>query len=310
MPDHWNHGFIHRHRVRREEDGVRLLDLLARRFPHADADEWRRRIESGAVAVGDERVSPDRRMREGEPILWRRPPWIEPDVPLDLAVLHRDAVVLAVAKPRGLPTLPGGGRFFEHTLLRLVAKRFPGYRPVHRLGTGTSGIVLCARTRPARAALSLAFQEDRVERIYVGRVAGRPPSRFEVTAPIGFLPHPRVGRVLAAVRTGRPARTDVETLESDDVTFGGTTSRVRVRIATGRAHQIRIHLAHAGHPLVGDPLYRAGGVPDVDRAALPSDLGYWLHAATLVFPHPGDGRSVRVTCGLPPPLRPPPAAGD
>jgi 23S rRNA pseudouridine1911/1915/1917 synthase len=118
--------------------------------------------------------------------------------------------------------------------------------------------------------------------------------------PIGRIPHPLLGTVHAASAGGRPARTVVHTLRAED-----HASLVEVEIDTGRPHQIRIHLAAAGHPLVGDPVYDRGGLPRVGTRALPGDGGYLLHAARLVFPHPATALLTTVECAPPPGLRRP-----
>ena len=155
---------------------------------------------------------------------------------------------------------------------------------MHRLGRGTSGLLLFARTEAARRALAAEWRAGRVLKEYRALVSGVPRrSRFAVDVPIGLVPHPRLGRVHAAVAAGKPALSQVELL----ATRGGQ-ALVSVRIPTGRPHQIRIHLAAAGHPLVGDPLYVKGGVPGPEPG-LPGDGGYRLHAHRLVLAHPLSG---------------------
>jgi 23S rRNA pseudouridine1911/1915/1917 synthase len=122
--------------------------------------------------------------------------------------------------------------------------------------------------------------------------------RFAIRAPIGPVPHPLLGTVHAAAPEGRAASSEVRVLERRAGTF-----LCDVRISTGRPHQVRIHLAAAGHPLVGDPLYRSGGLPDPDTRAVPGDPGYLLHSAELTLGHPSSGRLLRIECAPPMPLR-------
>ncbi|MFG0318476.1 MAG: RluA family pseudouridine synthase [Planctomycetota bacterium JB042] len=297
-----NEGCEHRAPVPGRNDGLTALAHLRDRFPRADEATWRRRLAAGEVRIAGVPVPAERVVRAGEVVVWRRPPWREPDVPLGFAVLYRDADVLAVAKPSGLPTLPGGGRFYLHTLGRQVRRAAPDARPAHRLGRHTTGVVLCGRSVRGRRALADAFRDGTVEKEYLALVEGAPPAGpTSVDVPLGPVPHPKLGTVTAASPTGKPSRSEVVRLERR-----GEHALCLVRIATGRAHQIRIHCAALGHPLVGDPLYGPGGLPKSD--AVPGDGGYLLHAARIVFPHPADGRPVEVTCPPPPPLRPRPAS--
>jgi len=290
-----NEGFEYRERLGPGAAGRTVVAYLAGRYPHSSEAVWRRRIAGGEVSLGAAVASVDDVLRPGQSLVWRRPPWEEPAVPLAFAVLHRDEHLLAVAKPRGLPSVPNGG-FLTHTLLHLVRLRFPGAAPCHRLGRGTSGLLLFARTGEARRAVAAQWREGRVEREYRALVQGVPEREsFDVDVPIGPLPHPRLGRVHGAAPGGKPARSHVRRLADD-----GRVAVVEVRIATGRPHQIRIHLAAAGHPLVGDPLYVAGGIPGPEPG-LPGDPGYRLHAHRLVLVHPATGRRLELRC--PPPGR-------
>ncbi len=289
-----NDGFEYRERVGADADGERIEDYLARRYRHTSRSRWRSRIGSGRVLLDSRSVRPGTRVRCGQSLVWRRPAWDEPDAPLHFSVLFEDETLLAVAKPAGLPTLPGGG-FLRSTLLHLVRGHAPDACPLHRLGRWTSGLVLFARTAEARSDLTRQWMERAVLKRYRALAGGDPARRlFEIDEPIGPVPHALLGTVHAVSAAGRAARTRVEVLERRDASF-----LCDVQIETGRPHQIRIHLAAAGHPLVGDPLYATGGLPHPQSRALPGDPGYELHASELTFRHPGSGRRVTLSC--PPP---------
>jgi 23S rRNA pseudouridine1911/1915/1917 synthase len=294
-----NHGFEYLKRLGAEADGLKIIDYLARFYPGFTQHEWLDRIELGRVLLDGIPSRQDAILRQGQLLSWLRPPWEEPEVPRSFAVLYHDEHLLGVAKPSGLPTVPGGGSFMEHTLLSLVRSHFPGVSPLHRLGRGTSGIVLFAITREASSRISQAWRCGKILKIYRALAAGCPaPDEFEVDTPIGPVPHRILKTIYAACPAGKPAHSYVKVLERRD-----TCSLVQIRITTGRPHQIRIHLAAAGYPLVGDPLYAAGGIPAEDSRALPGDVGYFLHSGLLGFPHPVTGKWTEITCAPPPPLR-------
>ena len=140
-----NRGFEYRKHVDEGADGLTALAYLTGKYRHSSEEDWRKRLERGEVTFDGLKAEPETILRPGRLLSWYRPPWSEADVPLVYAVLHRDEDLLAVAKPRGLPCLPGGG-FLEHTLLALVREHCPDAAPVHRLGRDTSGAVLFART--------------------------------------------------------------------------------------------------------------------------------------------------------------------
>ena len=292
-----NEGFEYREEIGAAGAGRSVLAHLTDRYRHSNEGVWRERIGRGEVLVGNRPAEVGDVLRPGQSLVWRRPPWEEPAVPLAFAILYRDAHLLAVAKPRGLPSMPNGG-FLTHTLLHLVRRRFPEAAPLHRLGRGTSGLTLCARTAQARSAVSAAWRAGRVEKAYRALVTGVPSAaQFSVDTPIGPVPHPRLGQVHAASARGKAALTYVRVLA-----VRGAFAVVEATIATGRPHQIRIHLAAAGHPLVGDPLYVRGGVPG-PNPGLPGEAGYRLHAHRLSLVHPATGERLELECGLPPELR-------
>ncbi|MEN6439561.1 MAG: RluA family pseudouridine synthase [Syntrophobacter sp.] len=292
-----NKGFEYREQIDNRASGSTILAYLTRRYSHSSAEDWRLRLENGEIFLDDRRVATDAVLKRGQWLCWRRPPWEEPDVPLGFAVLFEDEDLLAAAKPSGLPTMPAGG-FLDNTLFTLVRGRYPEATPVHRLGRGTSGIVLFARTARARSRLSMALRNGLVTRTYRALASGIPAhASFSIDVPIGPVPHPRLGTVNAACPGGRHALSRVRVLE-----HRADSSLVEVTIETGRPHQIRIHLAAAGHPLTGDPLYGAGGGVAA-RDGLPGDTGYLLHAGSIVFPHPATESGTEIWCSPPPELR-------
>jgi 23S rRNA pseudouridine1911/1915/1917 synthase len=289
-----NQGYEYEEIVGTGAHGRTALDYLAARYTHSSRSLWADRLGAGQVSLDGAPAAAGDLLREGQRLAWKRPPWEEGAAPLAFALLHRDEHLLAVAKPRGLPTVPGGG-FLTHTLLHLVRRHWPEATPAHRLGRGTSGLVLFARTASARGVLAAAWRERRVEKVYRALVEGIPDqTERTIDAPIGPVPHPRLGRVHARSPSGRPALTRVRVIG-----VRGGNALVEARIDTGRPHQIRIHLAAAGHALVGDPVYAAGGGLK-EGAGLPGDPGYWLHAHRLTLEHPASGEIVRLECPPPP----------
>jgi len=289
-----NRGFAYRLTVPTEADGRAIEEYLAERYSHSTREIWQSRVERGEIALAGRPATIGQLLTRGQQLLWNRPPWEEPETPSALETLYDDGDLLAIAKPAGLPTLPGAG-YLEQTVLTRVREFAPDAAPVHRLGRWTSGILLMARDRRTRAALSSGW--GRIEKHYRALAGGTAPSsEFELRTPIGPRPHRRLGRVHAASPDGRPAHSAVWVLEQRQSDF-----ICDVRITTGRPHQIRIHLACAGHPLVGDPLYRVGGTARDD--ALPGDPGYSLHAVSLDLPHPSRRQWLSLRCPIPEPLR-------
>jgi 23S rRNA pseudouridine1911/1915/1917 synthase len=289
-----NDGYVYREQLGARARGLTVLGYLCACYPHREGPSWRERIEAGEVEVDGAVAFADQPLRPGHSLCWSRPPWLEPEVPLRFGVVFEDEDLLVVCKPSGLPTMPAGG-FLAHTLLALVRLRDPEWALMHRLGRATSGLVVFARGADARASLQAAWRDHAVEKRYRALAQGHLPAEpFAITARIGEIAHPVLGSVHAASANGKPARSEVTLLAPR-----GDDSLAEVRISTGRPHQIRIHLAFVGHPLVGDPLYSPGGIPRQGSRALPGDPGYHLHAWRLAFLHPRT--RVRLELEAPPP---------
>ncbi len=291
-----NHGYRYRHVLGPKALGQTVLSYLVSHFAHSSATEWQLRIDAGEVLLDDQTVDGQQPLHSGSVLVWNRPGWIEEETPQEYGVIYHDRHMLVVDKPSGLPTIPGGG-FYWNTLLSLVQRNFPEARPLHRLGRATSGLVLFALD--AETAASLSQRWPQVHKQYQALASGvAVQDRYDIQTPIGPQAHPRLGTVQAASPTGKPSRSIARVLRRRE-----QTTVFEVELLTGRPHQIRIHLASIGHPLEGDPLYAAGGQPRLDHPGLPGDAGYWLHAQRLTLEHPASGQRLDLTAPLPEILR-------
>jgi 23S rRNA pseudouridine1911/1915/1917 synthase len=290
-----NRGYAYTTLISSNDHGRTLLSHLASLYPHSSPQAWQQKLDNGEVTVNGVAATGSESLTSGQTLVWNRPPWIEPDAPQHFEVLFHDDHLLAVNKPGGLPTLPGGG-FMENTLLRLVQKQTPTANPVHRLGRATTGIVLFAKTPQAAAQLSADWNTYRVQKIYRALAQGiAQHDTYEILTPIGLVPHPLIGSVWAANPGGKPSKSLAKVISRTT-----STTTFEVSLHSGRPHQIRIHLASIGHPLVGDPLYGFTGLPLENLPGLPGDGGYFLHAQFLKFRHPVTGEQIDLEAALPP----------
>jgi len=280
-------------------DGERLDAALARMFglSRSRAAEL---IVDGLVLLGGRTASKSDRVLAGDPLQVTLPPPAEPPRPVKvegLVVLYEDDDIVVIDKPRGVaahptpgwsgPTVTGGLTAAGHTLATSGAAERQGI--VHRLDANTTGVMVVAKSERAYSALKRAFRERTVDKRYHALVQGHPdPLRGTVDAPIGR--HPSGDGRFAVVSDGRPSVTHYDTLEAFRA-----ASLISVHLETGRTHQIRVHMAALRHPCVGDLLYGADPV-------LAARLGLtrqWLHAVSLTFTHPADGREVTFTSDYP-----------
>ena len=289
-----NRGYAYTTIISSKYHGQTLLSHLASLYTHSTAQAWQQKLNEGEVTLNGVTASGSESVTSGETLVWNRPAWIEPDAPQHFEVLFEDPHLLAVNKPSGLPTLPGGG-FLENTLLRFVQTRTPNANPVHRLGRATSGIVLFAKTSQAASHLFANWNTRKIQKIY--RALGQNMAQhdaYEILTPIGLVPHPLIGSVWAANPSGKPSKSLAKVISRST-----KTATFEVSLNSGRPHQIRIHLASIGHPLVGDPLYGVTGQPLQNLPGLPGDGGYFLHAQYLKFHHPITGEQINLEAALP-----------
>ena len=289
-----NRGYVYTTIISSKYHGQTLLSHLASLYPHSTLQAWQEKLNNGEVTLNGVIVTGSESITLGQTLVWNRPPWIEPDSPQKFEVLFEDPHLLAINKPNGLPTLPGGG-FLENTLLRLVQKQIPDANPVHRLGRATTGIALFAKTRQAASNLFANWNTPKIQKIY--RALAQNLARhdaYEIRAPIGLVPHPLIGSVWAANPSGKPSKSVATVISRDS-----SITTFEVSLHSGRPHQIRIHLAWIGHPLVGDPLYGSTGQPLEELPGVPGDGGYFLHAQYLKFHHPITGERMNLEAALP-----------
>jgi 23S rRNA pseudouridine1911/1915/1917 synthase len=163
------------------------------------------------------------------------------------------------------------------------------------LGRATTGIVLFAKTLQAASSLFANWNTPEIQKIYRALAQNiAQHDTYEILTPIGLVPHPLIGSVWAANPSGKPSKSLAKVISR-----GTSTTTFEVSLNSGRPHQIRIHLASIGHPLVGDPLYGSTGKPLEDLPGLPGDGGYFLHAQFLKFHHPITGEQINLEAALP-----------
>jgi hypothetical protein len=199
-----NRGYAHATIISSKYHGQNLLFHLASLYPHSTPQGWQQKLNHGDVTLNGVTATGSESVTLGQTLVWNRPPWIEPDSPQHFEVLFEDPHLLAVNKPGGLPTLPGGG-FMENTLLRLVQKRTHNANPVHRLGRATTGIVLFARTSQAASNLFANWNTAKIQKIYRALAQNcAQHDAYEILTPIGLVQHPLIGSVWAANPGGKP----------------------------------------------------------------------------------------------------------
>jgi 23S rRNA pseudouridine1911/1915/1917 synthase len=274
---------------------MRVDALLAVALPWRSRQELAGYIGRGAVTVNDERVKKSRRLRPGD-VVRIELPRAEEDLgairAVPLVVLHEDEDLVVVDKPSGIAVHPSAGVQSLNLLRRLELRyaeevRDPTARPsiVHRLDRNTSGVIAYARRRELVAFYTGQFEARTTTKAYVARVHGVVPERGEWIWAL------RVDDATNVVvdRHGKPSRTTFERVDTD-----GAQSLVRVHPVTGRKHQIRVHFAEAGHPLVYDDLYGVDGQPD----AWPEGARLGLHAQALELDH-RNGQRLRFEASIP-----------
>ncbi len=304
--------------VPNELEGQRLDRFLHWRIPRLTRERAQQIIEHSATDPEGRRRRSFERLHAGEIVLLVRERFVEPDAPRTFTVLYEDEAMLALDKPAGLPVHPSA-TFHKNTLTALLRERYGERAPhlSHRLDKETSGVVLCGTAGADDTALKKQFEARTVAKVYLAIVRGvMREGEGVIDLPLGRrkqVDRPSdldgVEHLMVEVRSdGQPARTRYEVIErASDRTL------VRLWPETGRQHQLRVHLAAVGHPILGDKLYGPEG-HDVFRElidagamteALAERLGHHrhaLHAAELSVDHPRTGARITFSAPLPPDL--------
>lgn len=282
-----------------KESGERLDALLARSIDGLTRSAAQRLLDSGAVTLGDAALKKNYRTRQGEEYAIILPelsdvPLIAQDIPLD--IVYEDDDVIVVNKPRGMVVHPAPGHpdgtlvnaLMFHcgdSLSGIGGERRPGI--VHRIDKDTSGLLIAAKNDFAHQALAAQLADRSLSRVYEAVVRGRMrEGEGTVDRPIGRHPTDRK-RMAVTEKSSRPARTDWSVIAR----YNGYT-HIECRLHTGRTHQIRVHMASLGYPLLGDFTY---GAPSPEKGL----EGQCLHARRLRFVHPRTLEHIELTSALP-----------
>jgi 23S rRNA pseudouridine955/2504/2580 synthase len=289
--------------VGEEHQAQRIDNFLLARLKGVPKSAVYRVLRRGEVRVNSGRVRPEYRLQAGDrvrlpPVRVSRGRATGGPAPLALPVLYEDDVLLAVNKPPGLAVHGGSG--VSHGVIERLRAARPQERClelVHRLDRDTSGVLLVARRRSALAALHRMLREGRVEKVYVAVVKGRwQGGERELRAGLHKYVTAHGERRVRVREDGMPAAT-----RAKPIAVSEAFSLLELRLLTGRTHQIRVHLAHADHPIVGDDKY---GDFALNRALAPAGARrLMLHARRIAFVHPVLGRWLELEAPLPDDLR-------
>jgi 23S rRNA pseudouridine1911/1915/1917 synthase len=264
---------------------MRVDQALARMFPEHSRTRLAAWLREGRIRVNEAAAKPNQKIWGGESVLLEERADPRDQAPaaeaIGLSVVHEDQAVLVIDKPAGLVVHPGSGNW-SGTLLNALLHHAPPLAAVpragivHRLDKDTSGLLVVAKTLQAQTSLVRQLQARSVERVYVALVYGVVSREGSVEAPIGR--DPRLRTRMAVAASGKPALTRYRVLKKYL-----QATLLECTLATGRTHQIRVHLHSIGHPLVGDPVYRLRRFGAHEPGRFPRQA---LHAARLAFEHP------------------------
>jgi 23S rRNA pseudouridine1911/1915/1917 synthase len=278
--------------------GWRLDQYLKEKIGRLSRARIGRLIKAGAVTFDGASARASARLGGGERVVMSRDVVVRPLT--SLSILHSDEAIVVVNKPAGVVVHPSA-RYVAGTVIDWFHGRREEAFVVHRLDRETSGVLLLARTSGVARALIAAFAGREVEKDYVAWVWGDVREARRIDAPLGFEPGGAIRIRMAVVAGGLTAMTDVEPMARGE-RDGRAVTLVRVKPLTGRQHQIRVHLASVGHPIVGDTLYGvlAPRLREPWEGTEDDDDRLCLHAHRIAFRHPVTAQDFEITAPLPP----------
>jgi UPF0176 protein len=279
-------------------EGQTLLDFLTTTFRHVACDHWLGLFGAGQMLNADRQpVTAARTVRAGERYLRWEPKTCEPDVNVDIRIVHEDEALIVLEKPAPLPVHPSG-QFNRNTLTFILGRVYHPQRPraAHRLDANTSGLIVFARTRHVAGLIQPQFARGEVEKVYLARIQGHPPEDdFRCTAPISTEAGETGSRVIDQ-QNGLPAVTEFTVLRR----LSDGTALVEVRPLTGRTNQIRVHLWQLGWPICGEQLYLPSQQLGTKQTIAVDDPPLCLLARRISFAHPISGERRIFQAQLPP----------
>ena len=277
-----------------------LLDFLLRRFRYLDSEGWLENIREGRLLVDSQRGKPLQILKGNQKIIYRRPDFMEPEVDSRFETLYEDEYLIALNKSGNLPTSPSG-RYFKNTLVNIVKDKLNVEKlyTLHRLDRETSGVILFAKQHPVAQSMAAMFRNKEIKKKYIAILEKSLPSpEVFLSLPIGPDPTSDIRIKQGVFPEGKLSQTYFRQIETV-----GTYAKVEVQPITGRTHQIRVHAAYMGNPVVGDKMYglkndgflhwKEEGEDYLKAQNFPTHRQL-LHASEVCFTHPVTRNAVRI----------------
>ncbi len=269
-----------------------LLAFLTNRFKYHPQNIWYELIFNKQVVVNNQPTSPQHILKSTELIIYQRPYFPEPHVNKQFQIIYQDKDLLAVSKSNNIPTSPSG-KYWHNSLIHVLQNELnaKNLRAIHRLDRETSGVNLFAFGKENAAILCRAFQQKQVRKTYAALLKGHiRQKRTQVDIPITADPHSQIHIKQAVCYNGKPSKTNFYL-----VRLVQENTLAHIRPLTGRTHQIRVHAAHIGHPVLHDKLYSQNEndfLQSLKPSSSPNSPKHQLHALRLQLQHPRTKRQI------------------